>query len=128
MGSAERSGPSLSEGVSHVSGCLLTPHLHPLGAGSPFPLVLPSFHTNNCCWAKYSSHNTDNSVWFFCLPAAPVPASVGDHGEKGLGHMPSSSPGPHIGPAGTEQGFCVCLMNTRMDKRMGGMGVLWKAT
>lgn len=120
-GLREDPGQVPHEDLSHVSGCSLpSSTLWVLAVPSSGP---PPFHTNNCCWPKQSSHDTDNTVWLFCLPLARVPASMRAQGQRRLGLTSHHSPGAYTGPAGTEWECWVCLRNTRVAKCRTG----WEA-
>lgn len=85
-GTAERSGPSVSEGRSRVSGCLLpTPTIWVLAVLAFHPSLLPP---QQLLLGQNSSHNTHNSVCPFTLPAVPVRAG---------GDNPFCSPEPYTG-------------------------------
>ena len=87
-GTAETSGPSLSEGRSHVSGCLLPiPTIWVLAVLASHPSLLPP---QQLLLGQNSSHNTRNSVCPFSLPAVPVRAS---------GQNPFCSLEPYTGSA-----------------------------
>lgn len=73
----------------------------PSGRWQAFPLIPPQ----QLLLGQNSSHNTDNSVCPFCLPAAP--ARVG-------GENPFCSPELYTGPTQHRVGI-LCLFNERMD-------------
>lgn len=114
LGSAERSEPSLSEGLSHVSGCLLP-------ISTPWELVVPSSGPSvPPIPATAAGPNTPLTTLItqsgFSVCLLPHLCQHESSWREETGSCSFFEPRAYLGPAGQEQGFCVCLMNTWMDK------------
>ena len=103
-GTAEKSGPSVSEGQSRVSGCLLpNPTIWVLAVLASHPSLLPP---QQLLLGQNSSHNPHNSVCPFYSACCPC---------EGWWRQSFLQPRALYRICPAEKEFCVCLMNTCMD-------------